>query len=41
MFAATIPAARRESIAARPRFYRIPWIRRAGEADSNPDDFLP
>ena len=41
MFLSTLPYARRTTIAARPRFYRIPWIRHAGEADSDPDNFLP
>lgn len=41
MFLATLSPARRAAIAARQRFYRIPWLRRAGEAHSDPDDFLP
>ena len=37
-FTQGLPADRRREIDARPRFYRLPWIRRADEPD---DDAFP
>lgn len=37
-FVAGLSPQRRAGIGRRPRFYRIPWLRRADEPD---DDFLP
>lgn len=38
VFLAGLSPARRAEVASRPRFYRIPWLRRANEPD--PDDTL-